>query len=233
MMPGPQAGGLKETAQPRLARRVLPGAIVLLLVLMRPAAASDDAVWAASYDAASRTRYIPLELILGAPWDGRREIAMPAGDFTEGVPLNRNPSTWHGPVEWQHPETGAKLMIYDRSRRGVVQKFAVRTDGTAIGRVADNRNDISSCDQEGKYPLGLWRQGETRQFDYRCWRGTGGATRVTDMITTITIDEIDFSYAGAAHSLQVHWILRHKGEAREVDNRVYVFAPGRGVVYVK
>jgi len=229
---------MRVSGRPGFIYRVLPGlalsfALAFAAVDARGQGASDDAVWAGSYDPATRTRYIPLELILGAPWDGRREIAMPAGVFTEGVPPNKNPSTWRGPVEWQHPETGARLMIYDRSRRGVVQKFAVRSDGTAVGRVADNRNDISSCDQEGKYPLGLWKQGETRQFDYRCWRAKGSEKFVTDMITTITIDEIDFRYAGAAHSLQVHWILKHKGEAGEVDNRIYVFSPGRGVVYVK
>ncbi len=227
MMPGSQAVRLCGTGA------LLAFALVCAAGGARGQAPANDAVWAASYDAASQTRYIPLELILGAPWDGRREIAMPAGDFTEGVPLNKNPSTWHGPVEWQNPDTGARLTVYDRARRGVVQKFAVRSDGTAIGRVADNRNDISSCDQEGKYPLGLWKQGEMRQFDYRCWRGTGNDKRITDMVTTIAIEKIDFTYAGAAHSLQVHWILRHKGDAREVDNRVYVFSPGRGVVYVK
>jgi len=144
-----------------------------------------------------------------------------------------NPSTWRGPVEWRHPQTGALLMVYDRSRHGVVQKFAVRTDRTAIGRVTDNRFEIGSCDQEGKYPLGLWRQGETRQFDYLCWRANGGDASAADMVTTITIEKIDFSYGGAAHSLQIHWILKQKKDGRELDNRVYVFSPGRGMVYVR
>ena len=65
--------------------------------------AADD-VWAQSYDATTRTRYIPLELILGAEWNGAREIVMPRGSFTEGV--TRDPSTWHGPSQWQHPDTG-------------------------------------------------------------------------------------------------------------------------------
>ena len=132
-----------------------------MLACAYPAHAADDP-WAASYDAATQTRYIPVELILGARWSGQREITLPAGSFTEGVA--RDPSTWQGPSAWQHPDTGAALMVYDRTRRGVRQKFAVRTDGTAIGRVADNRYGISSCDQEAKYPLGVWKQGETRDF---------------------------------------------------------------------
>ena len=120
---------------------------VCMLACASPAHAADDP-WAASYDAATQTRYIPVELILGARWSGKREIALPAGSFTEGVA--RDPSTWHGPSAWQHPDTGAALMVYDRTRRGVGQKFAVRTDGTAIGRVADSRYGISSCDQEAE-----------------------------------------------------------------------------------
>lgn len=238
MTPSSPVKGRRGTGRPGLARRAFASVILVLACGFagagaRGQAATDDAVWAASYDPATQTRYIPLELILGAPWDGRREIVLPAGDFTEGVPPKMNPSTWHGPVDWRHPETGATLRVYDRSRNGVVQKFAVRADGTAIGRVTDNRFEIGSCDQEGKYPLGLWKQGETRQFEYRCWRAEGSASRASEMVTTITIEKIDFPYAGVAHSLQIHWILKRKGEAQELDNRLYVFSPRRGLVYVR
>ena len=192
--------------------------------------AADD-VWAASYDAATQSRYIPLELILGAPWSGKREIALPSGSYTEGV--TRDPSTWYGPSEWQHPDTGAKLMTYDRTRRGVGQKFALRADNTAIGRVADSRFGIRSCDGEAKYPLGVWKQGESREFQYRCWYGSGPARRVRATTSTITIEKIDFEFAGSPHALQIRWVLKHGDDPREVDNRVYVFAPGRGAVAVR
>jgi hypothetical protein len=205
-------------------------ALLLAATISLPAAAAED-VWSASYDAATQTRYIPLELILGAEWDGQRKIAMPRGRFTEGVA--RDPSTWRGPAPWLHPDLAREITVYDRARRGVTQKFAVRADGTAIGRVADSRNDISSCDGEGKYPLGYWKQGETREFVYRCWRGSGERKRVTGMITTIVIEEIDFDYGGVPHSLQLRWILKHEGDPREIDNRVYVFSPGRGAVAVR
>ena len=194
------------------------------------ASAGSD-VWAGAYDAATQTRYIPLELIIGAPWDGKKEIAMPKGAFMEGVA--RDPSTWRGPVEWQHPDTGAKLMVYDRSRRGVWQKFALRTDGSAIGRVADSRFGISSCDQEGKYPLGDWKQAEVRQFAYRCWYGSGEAQRTEEMLSTITIEHLDFDYRGSPHSLQLRWVLQRKNDPREIDRRVYVFSPGKGAVSVR
>jgi hypothetical protein len=201
-----------------------------LLGWSAPAQSGDDA-WSQSYNAASQLRYIPLELILGAPWDGKKEIALPKGYFTEGVA--RDPSTWRGPSQWQHPQTSEKLMVYDRSRRGVWQKFAVRTDGSAIGRVADSRFDINSCDQEAKYPLGYWTQSEVRQFEYRCWYGSKTNLIPVEMVTTLTIEEIDFDYHGSPHSLQVRWVLRRKNDAREIDNRTYIFSPGKGAVSVR
>jgi len=204
---------------------------LFLLMCAGTGAAADDDVWARSIDSNSRTRFIPVELIIGARWDGERAIKMPSGSFTEGV--SRDPSTWRGPSEWVHPDTGAKLMVYDRARREVGQKFALRTDNTAIGRVADSRYGISSCDQEAKYPVGAWTQGETRDFEYRCWYGSGAAKRVRVTRSTITIEDIDFVAAGLPHAMRVRWILKHADDPREVDNRVYVFAPDRGIVSVR
>ena len=192
---------------------------------------ADDDVWTASVDPVKQARYIPLELILGARWDGMQKITLPAGSFTEGVA--RDPSTWHGPSTWQHPDTGATLMVYDRARRGVGQKFAVRADQTAIGRVADSRYGISSCDDEAKYPLGIWKQGEVREFEYRCWYGSGATKRMRVTRSSIRIEKIDFEFAGSPHALQVRWILKHADDPREVDNRVYIFAPERGAVLVR
>ncbi len=214
-----------------MTRAVCCVALWCLCITWTATARAADDVWAASYDAAAGTRYIPLELIVGAQWNGQREIVMPRGNFTEGVA--RDPSTWQGPSSWQHPDTGATLMIYDRTRRGVGQKFALRADNTAIGRVADSRNDISSCDQEAKYPVGLWKQGETRDFEYLCWYGSGESKRVRVTRSTLTIERLDFEFAGAAHALQVRWILKHADDPKEVDNRVYVFVPGRGAVSVR
>ena len=177
------------------------------------------------------TRFIPLQLILGDRWDGSHTITYPVGRFTEAVP-DGPASTWTGPKQWLHPKTGRSLTVYFRSREGrnlannADQIFAVRDDLGAIGRVADSRFGITACDQEAKYPLGLWTKGETRTYDYVCWYGS----TVRPQVTTLTIQEIDYTYDGYDHSLRLEWILRARDEARATDHRVYIFAPGRGMV---
>ena len=205
--------------------RALAGAALVAL----PAAAQDTppAVWAASYDVATRTRHIPLELILGARWDGSREPTLPKGRFVEA--LMRGGAQWTGPSEWRHRDTGEMLMVYERLRPGVGQKMAVRRAGDAIGRVEDNRND-STCDQEAKFPIGRWTQGDTRTFEYACWFGREGSRRRIEFVATITIEEIDYAHGGADHSLRLRWILKRRADGREMDHKVYVFSPGLSLV---
>jgi hypothetical protein len=202
--------------------------LVLAPLLHAGAAAGESDVWQRAYDAASGTRFIPLQLILGGVWDGERAITYPAGTFSQTA----GGSTWSGPEPWLHPRTGASLSVYARSRGGrnaADQLFAVRDDQTAIGRVADSRFGISACDQEAKFPLGLWRQGETRRFEYTCWYGE----RPRPKVATITIREIDFTYGGWPHSLKLEWELRDKDGARTIDRKIYVFAPGRSLVHLE
>jgi hypothetical protein len=198
--------------------RLILAASVLLL--------AADPARAALGDAAG-SRFIPLQLIIGGEWNGEAAITYPGGTFSESVDHG---SVWVGPRPWTHPKTGETMTVYDRSRGGrynaAEQIFAVRHDLTAIGRVADSRFGIIACDQEAKYPLGLWRQGETRSFEYTCWYGDRPRTQVT----TLTIREIDFEQDGRAHCLKVEWVLRAKSEDRTIDHRVYVFAPGRSVI---
>lgn len=210
--------------------RFLAIASSLLLAAVATAHAADVDGWDRAYDPTTGRRFIPLQLIIGGVWDGERTITYPSGTFAE---LVDHGSIWVGPRTWTHPRTGEVLVVYDRSRggRGMVtdQIFAVRKDQTAIGRVADNRFGITACDQEAKYPLGLWRQGETRSFEYTCWYGEQPRSR----ITTLTIRDIDFNDGGFKHALRLEWLLRDKDDGRELDHRFYTFAPGKGLVHLR
>lgn len=174
-------------------------------------------------------RFIPMQLILGDRWNGEPTITYPSGRFTEGVTQGAA-SVWNGPKQWTHPKTGKTLTVYFRSRDGrnaADQVFAVRDDQSAIGRVADSRFGITACDQEAKYPLGQWKPGETRTFEFQCWYGD----KVKLKVNTITIQEIDYIYDGAEHCLKHEWVHRDKGsDGRPLDRRVYIFCPNRGMV---
>ena len=208
----------------------LPSVGALCFVLTFQAAVAVADVWDSAYDEARGRRFIPLQLVIGGDWNGERTISYPSGTFHELVEYG---STWTGPRQWTHPKTGEVLAVYDRSRVGrgsrTEQVFAVRRDRTAIGRVEDNRFGITACDQEGKYPLGEWSQGESRQFEYTCWYGN----RVEAKVTTITIRDLDFNYGGFRHAIRLEWMLRNKDSGTKIDHAVYVFAPGKGIVNIR
>ena len=50
--------------------------IAISFALARAAHADDWSGWQRAYDPATRTRFIPVELWTGAPWDGSQQIQM-------------------------------------------------------------------------------------------------------------------------------------------------------------
>ncbi len=188
-------------------------------------------VWEAATDQASQTRFIPMQLVVPAAWDGTRRIDLPptTGFDAEGT-------VWTGPQEWRNPYTGQMLMIYDRRRTtrregSVEQKMAVRVDGSAIGRVYDSRFGGLVCDQEAKFPLGAWKQGEVRIFEYVCLTTRGGEVVARCRTARITIEELDYEYNGVAHSLRFAWRYSDEDSGEVRDHRTYIFSPGRSLAF--
>ena len=188
-------------------------------------------VWDAATDQASRTRFIPMQLIVPGDWDGARRIDLPVatGSDAEGT-------VWSGPREWRNPYSRQALMAYDRSRstrrEGLVeQKMALRADGAGIGRVSDSRFGGLVCDQDAKFPLGLWKQGEIRTFEYPCLTKKGEQTIELRRAARITIEELDYAYEGVLHSLRFAWRFTDRDSGEVLDHRTYIFVPGRGLVF--
>lgn len=185
--------------------------------------------WDAATDPAAQTRFIPMQLIVPDAWDGARRIDMPIADG-----FDAEGTKWTGPQEWRNPHTGRTLTVYDRRRttprEGLVeQKMAVRTDEAAIGRVYDTRFGGMVCDQEGKFPLGVWKQGEMRAFEYVCLTTRGGKVVEQHRLARITIEELDYEYNGVAHSLRFAWRFSDRDSGNVLDHRTYIFSPGRGL----
>ena len=189
-----------------------------MLLALGAAHAADVSHWAASYDAASKTRFIPVELWTGGEWDGSRELRMTPANLSFG---HRGEKRITGPVPWTRPGSGEAIQVYERQSGGKRQLFALSSRGDGLGRVFDSRYG-RDCIDEVKFPLGPWKERETRVFDVVC---NHGALRRR---IALTIEHIDFVYNGVPHSLQFHWVV-DGGRGRGTDMH-YIYSPRRGLV---
>lgn len=186
-------------------------------------------VWEAATDQAAQSRFVPMQLIVPGTWDGTRRIDLPIADGTDS-----EGTLWSGPQEWRNPYTGQTLSVYDRRRvtgreGSVEQKMAVRVDGSAVGRAYDSRFGGLVCDQEAKFPVGVWKQNEVRTFDYVCLTARGGRVVERRRTARITIEELDYEYHGVPHSLRFAWRFSDRDSGEVLDHRTYIFSPGRGL----
>jgi hypothetical protein len=193
-------------------------AVLSCLSLWPLVAIADADVWADSYDRTAGVRFIPVELWTGGAWDGSRVIAAKEADLRFG---DRGQKSIAGPRPFVRPGTGETVSVYERVNGGKSQLFTITTRGDGIGRVYDSRYG-RDCRDEVKFPLGLWHLGERRHFDIDC---NGGALRRS---IEVTIEQLDFTYRGIAHSLQFHW-LADGGKSPGTDMH-YVYSPSRGLV---
>ena len=181
--------------------------------------ANADA-WSDSYSSDTGERFIPIELWTGMPWYGSRNLALTKATRDE------KRTKIFGPEDFKRPNTGEKLSVYRRTtiRRGneeVVQLFAVTSRKDGLGRVYDSRYN-RNCVDAVKFPLGLWRQGETRKFIVECER------RPRKM--SVTIEEIDYTYDGKEHSLRFRWIA--DGGTRKGTDNSYIYSPNKSIVRI-
>ena len=219
--------------------RLLPAMLSVLagVAALAPAVAAEwptarlgqKEVWAAATDRIAQSRFIPMQLVVPGAWDGTRRFDMPVAEGTDA-----EGTVWTGPQEWRNPHTGQTLTVYDRRRTtrregSVEQKMAVRADGSAIGRVYDSRFGGLVCDQEAKFPLGVWKQGEVRTFEYVCLTTRSGQLVERRRSARITIEELDYDYNGVAHSLRFAWRFSDRDSGEVLDHRTYIFSPGRGL----
>ncbi len=183
--------------------------------------------WDAAYDRATGARFIPFQLVVPAPWDGKREIAQyPTSHVDPGG------DRWSGPITVPDAFSGKTVAVYRRQRStkregDVAQDFAVRLERDGIGRIFDSRFGGIRCAGEIKFPLGEWRQGETRRNEFLC-SGPGG--KPTGRVNVIVIEKIDFECRGVRHCLQFTWTHYMAGKDKPLDDRRYIFAPGLGLI---
>ena len=148
----------------------------VMVLIPAPAVAFDLKAWEESINRETKERYIPVELWAGAEWDGKKELKMPNVDGS----YQHRKATYQikGPVEWEHPTMGRKFLVYERinpGKDGVKwQLFTINNDQNGLGRLYDGRAGRDGRLSSGglKFPLGLWKEGETRRFVYQVWQSS-------------------------------------------------------------
>lgn len=207
---------MKPSRRPALSAAALP----CLLALHGPAAAQTAP--ACTHDAAITERFIPVEMLTGLPLPSTRELrfaevdrsypfidVLPDGKLGQGEVLLKGPTKYAG-------YAGKEFEVYERSVPRAAERVALTPDGTAIGRVWDQR--FGNAYNEGKFPVGLWQQGQKRSYDTLYGQRSA--------VSSIEIEKLSCTYDGVAESLQYRW---------RTNNGVdygYIYAPGRGVVQV-
>jgi len=139
--------------------------------------------------------------------------------------------TIRGPIETRHPADGRRIRSYER---GVLldagrkrQLLTVTQDRAGLGRVLDQRPGMPERHFTGDvvFPLGIWGQGEVRQFEATEFTLFGPAQR----LVTVEILRLDHVHEGVAHSLSYRLSIRDAA-GRVLDCEVSVYSPGRGLV---
>src|SRR5438046_9682616 len=98
------------------------------------------------------------------------------------------------------------IVVYQRIKPGKdgykSQIFTINDHQTGLGRLFDGRPGRDTRTYSGglKFPLELWKEGESKWFVYKVWD-----TRETQRRETITIKQIDFGFQNTAHCMDIYW----------------------------
>ena len=128
-----------------------------------------------------------------------------------------------GPEDWHHPNTGEIIKVYKRTRKGQsglkTQLFTITNDGQCIGRIWDSRRGGRIIENGCKFPLGIWKEGETRAFE----GSSGGKPRKIEL-TILKLGKNQNS------NLKFNWKLYNMKNGKLMDDNDYTFAPEKAMI---
>jgi len=169
-------------------------------------------------------RFIPIELWLGGKITGSNDITFPKTNFSFGY---KGRHTIQGPINWKNPRTGKSIKVYDRSRysrkagKVVKQLWTVTNNDQCLGRVFDNRRNKfikNGC----KFPLGNWKEGESRSFTSDNYDRRRGNYQRVQTIKILQLGKDEKS------CLKFRWILTQKSST--IDDNTYEYCHREGLV---
>ena len=113
------------------------------------------------------------------------------------------------------------MCIRDRKRTNWSQNPAITitNDGQCIGRIWDSRRGGRIIENGCKFPLGIWKEGETRSFE----GSSGGKPRKIEL-TILKLGKKQNS------SIKFNWKLYNMKNGKLMDDNDYTFAPGKAMI---
>ena len=163
-------------------------------------------------------RFIPLELFTGGDIREDKEIKFTNANLVFGEKKRKKIV---GPENWKNPQTGETIKVYKRTRKGQnglkTQLFTVTNDGQCIGRVWDSRRGGRVIKNGCKFPLGVWKEGETRSFE-----GTSGGKPRKIELTILKLGKKQ------KDKVKFNWKL-YDGRGKLMDDNDYTFSPGKAM----
>ena len=168
--------------------------------------------------AQANERFIPLELFTGGEIRKDKEIKFTKADLIFG---EKSRKKIIGPKDWKHPYSGKTIQVYKRIRKSQsgekIQLFTVTNDSQCIGRVWDSRRGGRVIKNGCKFPLGTWKQGETRTF-----LGSSGGKPRKIQLKILKLGKDQNS------DIKFNWKL-YDGSGKLMDNNDYTFSPGKAM----
>jgi hypothetical protein len=139
--------------------------------------------------------------------------------------------TIRGLIEARHPVKGHLIKAYERVvhlEQGRKRQLLTVTQSSAgLGRILEQRSGLPDRRFTGDvvFPLGIWAQGEAREFEATEFTIFGPARR----LITLEILDIDHVYEGVKNSLSYRLTIRDEA-GRMLDCESSIYSPGRGLV---
>jgi hypothetical protein len=163
-------------------------------------------------------RFISLELFTGGEMREDTEIKFTSANLVFGKKKRKKII---GPENWTNPQNGETIKVYKRTRKsqsGIkTQLFTVTNDGQCIGRVWDSRRGGRVIKNGCKFPLGVWKKGETRSF-----KGASGGKPRKIELTILKLGKKQ------GDKVKFNWKL-YDGSGKLMDDNDYTFSPGKAM----
>lgn len=178
------------------------------------------------HDVSVTERFIPVELLTGNPFSEKQELTFApvkrSYPFLDASPDGKGDimeTSLEGPMQWVG-QNGQSYEVYERKVPRAHERFALTPDKTAIGRVSDER--WGNATNEGKFPVGLWKQDQLRTYNTVYHHSRGNAF----LASSVEVEKLSCTYDGVAGAVQYRWKTNLGADYG------YIYAPGKGLVQV-